>query len=152
MFKQLITKFKSLIENTGNNHSTLTLIGKQGEQLAVNFLKKEKKYKILDTNWKHKNDEIDIVAQDGEIIVFIEVKTRLSESTPLSMQYRSVTKKKKKSLARVCKYYLKYNKTTSRHFRFDIVLVKLCKNKENIIQHYSNIKLFSKYFHTLSYD
>lgn len=123
-------------------------IGNQGEDLAAKYLKKEKAYKLLARNWKYKQDEIDIIAQDGEVLVFIEVKTSAIEG--LMPTYYRVTKKKKKNLERVCKAYLKTAKPRPKHFRFDIVTVKLCQNKENNVNHYTNVRLFSKNFHLLS--
>lgn len=151
MIKNLLIKIRKLIQFNRNHNFNTTSLGKKGEALAIQFLKNEKKYKIIASNWTHKKDEIDIIAKDGDVLVFVEVKTR-SKETPLMAHYYSVTTKKKKNLARGCKSYLKYTKPTPKHFRFDIILVKFCKNKENIIQHYSNIKLFSKYFQPLSYD
>ena len=55
------------------------LLGRAGEKLAVDFLKK-KGFKILKTNYKTVVGEIDIIAQDREYIVFIEVKTRSSDN------------------------------------------------------------------------
>ncbi len=50
-------------------------IGKRGEALAVNFLR-EQGYDILEQNWRHRKAEIDIIAMDDDILVFVEVKTR----------------------------------------------------------------------------
>ena len=51
--------------------------GKQGEALAKRYLEK-KGYLILETNWRYRRAEIDIIAKDDEILVFVEVKTRSS--------------------------------------------------------------------------
>jgi putative endonuclease len=50
-------------------------LGKKGELLACSFLK-EKGYIILQTNWRRGRLEIDIIALDGDELVFVEVKTR----------------------------------------------------------------------------
>ncbi len=52
-------------------------LGEKGEELAVRFLKK-KGYKIIKQNYKTRIGEIDIIARDGNALVFIEVKTRES--------------------------------------------------------------------------
>lgn len=49
--------------------------GKKGEDIAVSYLR-SLKYQILDRNWKKRYGEIDIVALDGDTLVFVEVKTR----------------------------------------------------------------------------
>jgi len=52
-------------------------LGKKGEELAVEFLRKEG-YKILDRNWTFQKAEIDIIAQKESLLAIIEVKTRSS--------------------------------------------------------------------------
>ena len=54
-------------------------LGVLGEKVAVKFAS-EKGYKILETNWRHRRAEIDIIAMDGEVLVFIEVKSRSNDS------------------------------------------------------------------------
>ena len=54
------------------------VLGKKGERLVVNALKKQG-WKILSTNYKTPVGEADIVATDGDEIVFVEVKTRTNE-------------------------------------------------------------------------
>ena len=55
------------------------LLGGAGERKAVKYLK-NKGYKILRTNFKIKAGEIDVIAKDGETVVFIEVKTRSGDA------------------------------------------------------------------------
>jgi len=50
-------------------------LGKQGEEIAVEFIRK-KGYKVLETNWRHRKAEIDIIAKKEEVLIFIEVKSR----------------------------------------------------------------------------
>lgn len=52
-------------------------LGKKGEELAVEFLRKEG-YKILNRNWTFQKAEIDIIAQKESILAIVEVKTRSS--------------------------------------------------------------------------
>ncbi len=52
--------------------------GQKGEELAVTFLA-EKGYDILETNWRFKRAEVDIIAKEDKILVFIEVKTRTTD-------------------------------------------------------------------------
>jgi putative endonuclease len=54
-------------------------LGKEGEDLAKAFLIKNE-YQILETNWRYKRAEIDIIAKKEEVLVFVEVKTRSSDS------------------------------------------------------------------------
>ncbi len=52
--------------------------GNQGESIAKDFLIK-KGYKILETNWRFSRAEIDIIALDSQVLIFIEVKTRSTD-------------------------------------------------------------------------
>ena len=52
-------------------------LGKTGEALAKKELEASG-YRILATNWRYRRAEVDIIAMDGSILVFIEVKTRSS--------------------------------------------------------------------------
>lgn len=49
--------------------------GQTGEVLALELLQ-EKGYQILETNWRYRRLEVDIIAMDGDTLVFVEVKTR----------------------------------------------------------------------------
>ena len=52
--------------------------GKQGEALARTYLE-EKGYEILEASWRYRRAEVDIIAKDKKILVFVEVKTRRSD-------------------------------------------------------------------------
>jgi putative endonuclease len=54
-------------------------VGRFGEQLAVDRLQRAG-LQVLDRNWRCREGEIDIVARDGSVLVFVEVKTRSSEA------------------------------------------------------------------------
>ena len=79
-------------------------MGKQGEELAVKFLRKNG-YKIKVCNYKTRIGEIDIIAGDGDTLVFIEVKTR--ESIEYGQPFEAVNARKRKKLANVALLYLK---------------------------------------------
>lgn len=53
-------------------------LGKIGEEIATKFILK-KGYTILETNWRHRKAEIDIVAKVDDVLIFIEVKSRSSD-------------------------------------------------------------------------
>ncbi|MBQ9757940.1 MAG: YraN family protein [Clostridia bacterium] len=93
--------------------------GRLGEDVAAAYLKKQG-YKILAQNYRCKAGEIDIIAKDGEDLVFVEVKTRSSEQfgTPAE----AVTYYKKRSFVNSAKWYMAQN-PTELNIRFDIVEV-----------------------------
>ncbi len=105
-------------------------VGKQGEQLAAVFLKKNG-YKVLEYNYRNRLGEIDIIAKDGDFICFIEVKTRLSnhQGTPLE----AITTQKQKKISQVALSYLKQKHLIDQYARFDVVSVeKTPDGKEKI--------------------
>lgn len=77
--------------------------GQNGEALAVTFLS-EKGYQILETNWRFKRSEVDIIAYDGKILVFIEVKTRATDY--FGAPEESINEKKKALLADAASAYM----------------------------------------------
>ena len=96
-------------------------LGRAGEIKASEFLKK-KGFKILKTNYKTYCGEIDIIAQDGEYMVFIEVKTRSSEDFGLPSE--AVTFRKREKYYRVASEYLQRNKKMDAPCRFDVVEIE----------------------------
>lgn len=98
------------------NHNNL---GKEGEQAAVAYLKKNG-YQILHTNWHHGHLELDIVAQKDDELIFAEVKTR-SPQTIVDPE-EAVTNLKIRHLLNAADSYIKwFNIDLS--FRFDIICV-----------------------------
>ncbi len=97
------------------------LLGRAGEKLAVDFLKK-KGFKILKTNYKVPVGEIDIIAQDGDAIVFIEVKTRTNDN--YGMPCEAVDRKKQEKYYKTATFYLQKEKKTDSSCRFDVIEIE----------------------------
>jgi putative endonuclease len=97
-------------------------LGAKGEGIAVRFLK-DRGYKIVERNYRIRLGEIDIIAEQGGDLVFIEVKTRtgLSYGTP----FESVTMQKQKQLSKVALEYLSKQDDHNRAARFDVIGIKL---------------------------
>jgi putative endonuclease len=94
--------------------------GKRGEDLAAAFLM-ERGYRILERNWRCPVGEIDIIARDGNELVFVEVKSRTSDlyGTPET----SVNARKQKKVASAALYYINEKSHHHRNARFDVVAV-----------------------------
>jgi putative endonuclease len=106
-------------------------LGNKGEDLAVTFLKK-KGYKIISRNYKNYIGQIDIIAQDGETVVFIEVKTRANDS--FGCPFESVHKKKRQKLRNLALLYMK--KTGEElPVRFDVLSIFCVENGNMEIDH-----------------
>lgn len=80
-------------------------IGNIGENLAYDYLKKHN-FEIIQTNYRNKIGEIDIIAKDKETIVFIEVKTR--SSCKFGYPKESITNSKINKIRNTAISYLKY--------------------------------------------
>ena len=97
-------------------------IGKLGEDLAVQYLKK-KGWKILQRNFKARYGEIDIVAQVDKTLVFVEVKTRLNSAygTP----EESVTPRKLREVVETAQYYKTLHPKLPDALRVDVIGIVL---------------------------
>lgn len=98
-------------------------LGKLGEKLAVDFLIKEG-YTILATNWIFQKAEIDILAQKGDVLAVVEVKTRSSIEFGLPQDF--VKPKKIQLLVKAVDAYVTLNEIDV-NVRFDIIAI----HKEN---------------------
>ena len=102
--------------------------GTKGEKLAVNYLIKNG-YSIVATNWRYKKNEIDIIAQKNDLLVFIEVKTRSSEHFGSPEVF--VTPQKRKRIIRAANAYV-LEKDLLIDARFDIITVVFEKGQHKI--------------------
>lgn len=92
--------------------------GFKGEKLACDFLKK-KKYKILETNYSNKIGEIDIIAEDKGVLVFVEVKAR--QTLQYGRPSEAVDFRKQQKLRKVAQVYLMFHKKNEVDCRFDVI-------------------------------
>lgn len=94
--------------------------GKKGEIKAVLFLKQHS-YKILETNFKNKIGEIDIIAEKDGVIVFIEVKNR--STYRFGRPIEAVDFRKQNKIKKVAEIYLMIKNKYYNDVRFDVVEV-----------------------------
>jgi len=93
-------------------------LGRTGENRAVNFLE-QKGFSIIKTNYRTPEGEIDIVAQDGNTLVFVEVKTRRSLS--YGSPEEAVDTLKQKQLKKIAEKFISHYQLFDRDCRFDVV-------------------------------
>ena len=102
-------------------------VGMAGEQIAVQFLQ-DHGYTVLERNFRSSRQEIDIIAKDGEFLVFIEVKTR-SCTTPDALTYgrpaHAVGQKKQHNVTLAARDYLRRHPSTGLQPRLDVIEVYL---------------------------
>lgn len=106
--------------------------GAAGERLARQFLK-QKGFKILARSFTCPGGEIDLVALDGQTIVFVEVKTRADERAADIPE--AVTRTKMRRLTRAAKVFLQRKDAADHPARFDLVAVLLPPGGEPVIRH-----------------
>ena len=104
-------------------------IGRDGEEIAAEYLRNNG-YRIVEKNYKNRFGEIDIIAKDGNTVVFIEVKTRNTPSygTPSS----AVDSKKQQRIGKVALTYLTKKGLTQHPVRFDAV--SICDGEIEVIR------------------
>lgn len=96
------------------------ILGQKGETAAISFLQAEG-FIILETNFRTKPAEIDIIAKDNGFLCFIEVKTRRNLAKGLPRE--SITGSKQKKIILGASIYLQKTKQLNSRVRFDVVEV-----------------------------
>lgn len=112
-------------------------LGKEGEQQAIQYLR-QKGYRILEKNYRFKKAEIDIIAQKGDVLVIVEVKTRSTDYFGNPEEF--IDKKKIKLLVTAADHYV-IDKDIDVEVRFDIVAI-LRKGNSYEIEHLEDAFLF----------
>jgi putative endonuclease len=97
-------------------------LGKLGEDLAVKEIENQG-YICLVRNYRCSLGEIDVIARDGDTLVFVEIKTRKGRS--LGYAKEAIDRRKKRKLSRVALSYMKAEDCCDARSRFDVVAVTL---------------------------
>jgi len=107
-------------------------LGARGERLAEGHYRRQGA-RCLAANWRHGRDELDLVVLEGEVLVFVEVKTRTAEVG--GEGYRAVNPRKKRALRRAATAWMRQIGGAC-HTRFDVVEVLVCKKGTvRLLQH-----------------
>jgi len=96
-------------------------LGEQGERRATRFLRRQRRFRIVATRRRLRYGEFDIIAVDGQTIVFVEVKTRRSETGPRPAL--AVDDHRRQRMTRAATAFLKSHGLLEYPARFDIVEV-----------------------------
>ena len=103
--------------------------GTEAETLAANFLE-ERGMRIIERNFRFERGEIDIIAEDGDELVFVEVKARRSNA--FGEPEDAVTPEKEEQIKKVAEGYLFERQIEDRPCRFDVVAVSVVNGKQTI--------------------
>lgn len=114
----------------GPSQDTRKALGQQGEDLAAAFLVGQG-YEIVARNWRTRSGELDIVARDGEWLVFVEVRSRRGKGgacvPALGIPEESVTPRKQLQLAAMVDAYL-FEMPWDGPLRIDVIALELHPN------------------------
>jgi putative endonuclease len=103
--------------------------GRRGEEIADAYLKK-KGYRIRERNYRCPVGEIDIIALDGDEVVFVEVKSRKSDD--FGEPEAAVDARKQAKLSRIALNYINEHNLNDRNARFDVVAVSFSDGADRV--------------------
>ncbi|BEU87666.1 YraN family protein [Selenomonas sp. TAMA-11512] len=113
-------------------------IGNRGERLAAQYLERQG-FRILERQYRTRTGEIDLIARQGAVLVFVEVKTRHPSGYGRGAQ--SVDRKKQERIARTALIYAQKMGTLHSSMRFDVIEIHLAgeTDRDSVsISHYEN--------------
>ena len=106
-------------------------LGKWGEDVAATYLERQG-YTIMERDWKSGHRDLDIIALDGDTVVFVEVKTRsncMFTDPEIAVDYQKI-----RHLQQAANHYIKY-RHINHDIRFDIITVVGTMNDSPAIDH-----------------
>jgi len=109
-------------------------LGSFGEDMAARYLR-QKGYKILERSYRFGKGEIDIIAEKGGTLVFVEVKTDVSGHFGNPLEW--VDRRKQRQIGRVALSYLQKKGVVDKDCRFDVIAITLTRGKKQI-EHIEN--------------
>ena len=110
-------------------------VGERGENIAEAYLR-GRGFAILEKNYRCKSGEVDIVARDGDTIVFVEVKTR--RNLAYGPPQLAVTSFKQRQISRTALTWLAHHKKTNAIARFDVIAILVPDQEVPHVEHIRN--------------
>lgn len=109
-------------------------VGNWGEDIATKFLQ-DKAYKIVQRNYRWARGEIDIIARQDDVLVFVEVKTARGDAFGPPENW--VDQHKQQQIGRVAEKYLQDNEIDGMDCRFDVIGIEV-RGAKHQIRHIEN--------------
>jgi putative endonuclease len=103
--------------------------GTKGEDLAAAYLERSG-YRIIERNYRFERGEIDLIALEGDELVFIEVKARRSAAFGLPQE--AITPQKEEQIKKVAEGYLFEHQIEDQACRFDVVAIAYERGRADI--------------------
>jgi putative endonuclease len=104
-------------------------LGRLGERLALDQIKRLG-YKCIEKNYRCSLGEIDLIAKDGDCLVFIEIKTRKGRSVGYAKE--AVNQRKIRQISKAALAYMKANNCCDTKSRFDVIAISIIGDREEI--------------------
>jgi putative endonuclease len=121
------------MDNVADTHNKT--LGQRGETIAAAYLK-GRKFTIIERNFRCKAGEVDIIARDGNSIVFVEVKTRRNLS--FGPPQLALTPFKQRQISKAALTWLAKKKLFGANARFDVIAILLPDHEVPVIDHIRN--------------
>ncbi|ORJ62452.1 YraN family protein [Geothermobacter hydrogeniphilus] len=109
-------------------------LGRWGEEQAVLFLRRQG-FRILERNYRTRVGEIDIIARNRRLLLFVEVKTRRGQACGLPQEAVGIFKQRQ--IIRTAQWYLNNQPAGRLQPRFDVIAVRQWRD-EAFIEHLPN--------------
>jgi putative endonuclease len=109
-------------------------LGREGERVAERFLKK-KGYAVVERNYRCRGGEVDLIALDRRVIVFVEVKTRTDHQFGNPLE--AVEPRKQRRMIHAAQFFLHEKKLHQREARFDVVGISW-PGDDPVVEHVQN--------------
>ena len=120
LINRILDLVHPVIQSKKSSEASHLRTGRIGEAQAESFLKKTG-HKIIARNVRVGYDELDLIARQGDTLIFVEVKTRANED--FGRPAAAVNRAKRKKLSRAAMHFLKKHKLRPPYIRFDVVEV-----------------------------
>ncbi|NOT22605.1 MAG: YraN family protein [Nitrospiraceae bacterium] len=111
------------------------IFGQEGESAAEQYLQR-KGYRILARNLRSSVGELDLVAEEGQVLVFVEVKARRTDAFGGAIY--AVHQRKQEKLIQLAAQYLARHHINDRLCRFDVVLLQGDETAPTQVEHIQN--------------
>ncbi len=114
---------------------TRQALGKWGENIAATYLL-DKGYEILERNVRTSYGELDLVTRFGDVLVFVEVKTR--RTTEFGLPEKSITQQKMSHILQAAQSYLIAHEFPEIDWRIDVIAINKARGQSAVITHFEN--------------
>lgn len=111
-------------------------VGARGERIAAEYLRRQG-MRLVCRNYRCPVGEVDLVAEDGDTLVFVEVKTRAADSGELPEA--ALTARKRHRLCRAAQHFMRRYRVGEKVFRFDLVGVEMRGDGRYEVRHWPNV-------------